>query len=102
MSIQFYEHINHQEHNRLELLVDNFNYYDGIDLLSRIFTDCFGDQVVEIIDGFFYKIIRMEDKNGEYVLNWHEDVGTYLFCKNHDIEILKSKLKVVLNLLVRK
>ena len=107
MNIYIVKHINKDENYRVEFLFVNFDYFDGNEIIARLFNQEFGMQADEKIDGMFYNSIKLSKDSDEYCLLWHEDVGNYVFSKNQDdisINILEQKLEVIvskLNIMVQ-
>ena len=100
MSIRAVKHINNDEKDRVEFLFVNFDYYDGNDLVAKLFCQEFGMLSDEKIDGMFYSIIKLYKGSTEYDLLWHEDVGNYIFSTQQDeksINELEQRLDVILN-----
>ncbi len=100
MKIHVVKHMNKTENNRIEFLFQNFDFFDGNDLIAELFSKEYEMSASEKADGIFYSIIKLYKNNIEYELIWHEDVGNYMFSVNQDeniIEDLESKLKVIVN-----
>ena len=95
MDIKITKHINKVENNRVEFLFVNFDFFDGNDLIAKILCNKYGMIVGEKIDGMFYSIIPLNDKNKEYKLVWHEDVGNYFYSEDQDEKTLERILGVV-------
>ncbi|MCM1192393.1 MAG: hypothetical protein NC548_55685 [Lachnospiraceae bacterium] len=105
MSIQVVKHINNDENNRLEYLFVNFDYFDGNDLVAKLFEENFQMLSDEKIDGMFYSIIKLHKDSTEYDLIWHEDVGNYIFSVKQDeksLSVLEQRLKVIVDILNQK
>ena len=101
-SIQVIKHINKDENNRIEYLFRNFDYFDGIDLVAKLFGQEFQMLSDEKIDGMFYSIIKLYKDSTEYDLIWHEDVGNYIFSVKQDensIIELEQRLEVIVGVL---
>lgn len=99
MSIQVVKHINREE-NRVEFLFTNFDYFDGNDLVSKLFCEEYQMSASEKFDGIFYSIIKLHKGNVEYDLVWHEDVGNYIFSVQQDdssLLELEQKLRVIIS-----
>ena len=75
MSIQAVKHVNKEESNRIEYLFVNFDFFDGNDLVAKIFCEEYQLVSDEKIDGM---------DSTEYDLIWHEDVGNYIFSLKQD------------------
>ncbi len=84
MSIQVVKHINKDENNRIEYLLVNFDFFDGNDLVAKIFCEEYQMLSDEKIDGMYYSIIKLHKDSTEYDLIWHEDVGNYIFSLKQD------------------
>ncbi len=78
-----YNRFFNQEKNRIEYLFCNFDFYDGIDYLAKIFSEKYGFSVVDEIDGIWFRIIRMSLNDRMYELLWHEDTGNSMYCLEH-------------------
>ena len=98
MNIRVVKHINKEENNRVEYLFVNFDYFDGNDLVAKLFGQEFQMQSDEKVDGMFYSIIKLHKDSTEYDLIWHEDVGNYIFSVKQDeksILKLEQRLEVI-------
>ena len=84
MSIQVVKHINKDENNRIEYLLINFDFFDGNDLVAKIFCEEYQMLSDEKINGMYYSIIKLHKDSTEYDLIWHEDVGNYIFSLKQD------------------
>ena len=84
MSIQVVKHINKDENNRIEYLLVNVDFFDGNDLVAKIFCEEYQMLSDEKIDGMYYSIIKLHEDSTEYDLIWHEDVGNYIFSLKQD------------------
>ena len=95
MSIFYTKHVR-AENNRLEFLLVNFDYYDGNDMLARLFEEEYGMKAEPKFDGIYYSVTRLRSDDTEYVLVWHEDVGNYLYSveqKPETLELLETRLR---------
>lgn len=101
MSIQLVKHINKDENNRIEYLLVNFDFFDGNDLVAKIFCEEYQMSSDEKIDGMYYSIIKLHKDSTEYDLIWHEDVGNYIFSMKQD-ESSIIELEQRLNFIVSK
>lgn len=101
MSIQVVKHVNKEENNRVEYLFVNFDFFDGNDLVAKIFCDEYQMLSDEKIDGMYYSIIKLHKDSTEYDLIWHEDVGNYIFSLKQD-EASIIELEHRLEFIVRK
>ncbi|HLR34711.1 MAG TPA: hypothetical protein VK071_05190 [Tissierellales bacterium] len=100
MNIDYVKHVNNDENNRVEYLLTNFDYYDGNDIISKLFRSEFGMQAKEKIDGIFYNIIKLYSDDIEYSLVWHEDVGNYIYSNKQgekELKELEERLSLVIN-----
>ena len=100
MSIHIVRSINKSKENQIEFLFVNFDHYDGIDLVAKIFCKEFNMCADDKIDGLWYSTIKLHDDYDEYDLCWHEDVGNYIVSKKQneeDISRLKERLNVVID-----
>ena len=100
MNIQAVKHINADENNRIEYLFVNFDYFDGNDLIAKLFEEEYQMVSDEKIDGIFYSIIKLHKNLEEYNLIWHEDVGNYIFSVRQDKDfllVLEKRLKVIVD-----
>ena len=98
MSIKIVKHINKDEGNRVEYLFVNFDYFDGNDLVAKLFCQEYQMSSDEKIDGIYYSIIKLYNSSAEYNLIWHEDVGNYIFSTKQDeasILQLEQKLEFI-------
>ena len=84
MSIQAVKHVNKEESNRIEYLFVNFDFFDGNDLVAKIFCEEYQLVSDEKIDGMYYSMIKLHKDSTEYDLIWHEDVGNYIFSLKQD------------------
>lgn len=100
MSIQVVKHINKDENNRVEYLFVNFDFFDGNDLVAKIFCEEYQMLSDEKMDGIYYSIIKLHKGSTEYDLMWHEDVGNYIFSLKQDetsIIELEQRLEFVVS-----
>lgn len=98
MSIQVVKHMNKDEDNRVEYLFVDFDYFDGNDLVAKLFCQEYQMLLEEKIDGIYYSIIKLHKDSTEYNLIWHEDVGNYIFSQKQDeasIMELEQRLEVI-------
>ena len=98
MSIQAVKHINEEESNRIEYLFVNYDFFDGNDLVAKIFCEEYQMLSDERIDGMYYSIIKLYKDSTEYDLIWHEDVGNYIFSLKQDeasIVELENRLEFI-------
>lgn len=98
MNINIVRHVNNDEGNRIEFLFVNYDYYDGNDLVAKIVNEKFGIDIGEKMDGLFYTVIPLYDKDSQYNLVWHEDIGNYAYSIRQDkdnVEKLQKLMKLV-------
>ncbi len=98
MSIQAVKHINKDEDNRIEYLFSNFDYFDGNDLVARLFCQKYQMIADEKIDGIYFSVIKLHKDDTEYDLIWHEDVGNYMYSIKQDegsVSELEQRLAVI-------
>ena len=103
MSIQVVKHINKEESNRIEYLFVNFDFFDGNNLVAKIFCEEYQMLSDEKIDGMYYSIIKLHKDSTEYDLIWHEDVGNYIFSLKQDeasIAELENRLELIVSKLM--
>lgn len=101
MSIQIVKHVNKEESDRIEFLFVNFDFFDGNDLVAKIFCEEYQMLSDERIDGMYYSIINLHKDSTEYDLIWHEDVGNYIFSVKQD-EASTIELELRLEFVVSK
>ena len=100
MSIQVVKHINKAQNNRVEHLFINFDYFDGNDLVAKLFRQEYQMFSDEKKDGMYFSIIKLHKGSTEYDLIWHEDVGNYIFSVQQDersIHELEQRLDVIVS-----
>lgn len=100
MSIQVVKHINEEQNNRVEYLFVNFDYFDGNDLVAKLFAQEYQMLADEKIDGIYYSIVRLHKDSIKYDLIWHEDVGNYIFSLQQDetsIKELEQRLEIIVS-----
>ena len=100
MSIQAVKHVNKEESNRIEYLFVNFDFFDGNDLVAKIFCEEYQLVSDEKIDGMYYSMIKLHKDSTEYDLIWHEDVGNYIFSLKQDeasIAELENRLELIVS-----
>ena len=59
MSIQAVKHVNKEESNRIEYLFVNFDFFDGNDLVAKIFCEEYQLVSDEKIDAMYYSMIKL-------------------------------------------
>ncbi|MDE6016152.1 MAG: hypothetical protein K2H41_10715 [Acetatifactor sp.] len=102
MEVTYKKFINKEKDNRVEFLLINYDYMDGNDYLAKLFSEEYGFDVGDIIDGWWYRIIRLNLNSCEYELLWHEDTGNEIYCLNQTEEknnILQQRLERILKIL---
>ncbi len=100
MSIKVVKHINDDENNRIEYLFVDFDYFDGNDLVAKIFCEEYQMLSDEKIDGIWFSIIKLHKDSTEYDLVLHEDVGNYIFSLKQDVTTtieLEQRLEFVVS-----
>ena len=104
MEVSYVKH-NDVERNRLELLLVNYDYIDGNELIAQIMSDEFGFRIVRQTDGIWYKIIQIKLDDSTYELLWHEDLGNSIYSLSQadsENELLEERLKKVIEILNEK
>lgn len=99
MNIYVVKHINKEESNRVEFLFVNFDYFDGNNLVAKLFEQEYQMLSDEKIDGMYYSIIKLHNDLAEYDLVWHEDVGNYVYSIKQDEDSLlelEQRLKIII------
>ena len=99
MNIQAIKHINKSENNRVEFLFKNFDFFDGNDLIAKLFVQEYEMTFDKKVSDIFYTIITLSKGSAKYNLIWHEDVGNYMYSTNQDansILELENKLQVII------
>ena len=82
----------------MEYLFINFDYFDGNDIIAKLFVQEYQMISDEKIDGIYYSIIKLHKDSAEYDLIWHEDVGNCIFSLQQDelsINELEQRLEVI-------
>ena len=99
MVIRCIDHYN-RDQNRQELLLEPFNYYDGIDMIADLLLQYFGDSVQKASSGLFYRTLLIRSGKNEYTLVWHEDIGTYVYSSDPAyFPTLKKKISYILQII---
>ena len=96
--ISYDKHFNPNKGNRVEFWINNFDYFDGIDYLAKLFCEKYHMQAEEKVEGIFFDFIRVYAHNVEYVLMWHEDIGTLIYDSNQntrDTAQLEAQLSAI-------
>lgn len=102
MKIDFKKHQNANKSNRVEFWIINFEYFDGIDLIAKLFNKYYGMKADEKINGVYFSLIRLHSKDDEYELLWHEDMGNIVYTNKQDensINQLEERLKRIIDTL---
>lgn len=102
MEITYKKHINTEKDNRVEFLLINYDFVDGNDYLARLFQEEYGFIADDIIDGWWYSLIRIHLCDSTYEMVWHEDTGNaiYSLCQTkEENDILQQRLEKVLDIL---
>lgn len=82
--ISYEKHFNPNKGNRVEFWINNFDYFDGIDYLAKLFCEKYHMQAEEKVEGIFFDFIKVYAHDVEYVLMWHEDIGTLIYDSNQN------------------
>lgn len=93
---------NQNKKNRIEFWINNFDYEDGNDYLSKIFCEEFGMTSEEKVDYIYFSVIRLHLDNITYELLWHEDIGNVIYSSVQETNIvntLEQRIKIVLSVL---
>ena len=83
--ISYERYVNENKGNRVEFRLTNFDYYDGIDYLAKLFCEKYSMWADEKVEGIFFDFIILHSNDDEYVLMWHEDIGTLIYTLNQSI-----------------
>ncbi len=97
MEIRYVKYVNKYKGDRVDFLLNNYDYIDGNDLIAKILHDKQSVDFDEAIDGIWFRIIALHDKENEYKLVWHEDVGNYAYSETSGQEAtdrLEELLKI--------
>ena len=87
---------------RLEFLLVDYDYIDGNEKLAELFKTEYGYELIDSIDGIWFKTIRIATKDSFYELLWHEDTGNCIYCitqSEKENSLLEKRLQRVLKLL---
>lgn len=98
MTISYRKFYN-EDKRRTEYIFVNYEYFDGNELLARIFQKKFSFKMCYTFDGIWYKILRICLDECVYELQWHEDVGNTIFSLEQSVkenELLEERLNVVI------
>lgn len=99
------KYVNRDKGNRVEFMLINFDYMDGIDFLAKLFFEMYGIRRGDELDGIWFRTIELSSDQEQYVLLWHEDIGNEIYSLNEDdasINKLEVRLKGVLGELNRR
>ena len=83
--ISYERYVNENKGNRVEFRLTNFDYYDGIDYLAKLFCEKYSMRADEKVEGIFFDFIILHFDDDKYVLMWHEDIGTLIYVLNQSI-----------------
>ena len=98
--ITYEKHFNSSKGNRVEFWITNFDYFDGIDCLAKLFCKKYQMQADEKVEGIFFDFIRVHTNDIEYVLMWHEDIGTLIYNLNQNTDNI-AQLEAQLSAIVQ-
>lgn len=82
--------VNEEMGGRVEYLITNFEYRDAIEYLSTLFRQEFHMVEVDDDDELWRRTLTLRRGFDEFYLAWHEDIGTYLYCKKQDKQSLRE------------
>lgn len=102
MDVFYKIHVNENANNRIEFSLINWEYIDGNEYLAKIFQEIYGFNVVENIDGIWFKIIKIKLSDVTYEMVWHEDIGNEIYALTQTKEgndVLQQRLDKVLSVL---
>lgn len=99
MLVRAVRSINAEENNRVDFLITEFDYRDGIDFLANQFEKEYKTTVAEEIDGLWYRILKIRKGTDEFCLAWHEDIGNYMYCSEQNENTLRE-LEQMLNTVI--
>ena len=96
--IGYVKHINEDKANRIEFLLTNFDYFDGIDYLAKLFCEKYQMRADKKVEGIFFDFITLHANDAEYILLWHEDIGILIYSNhdNYNITQLETQLSAVI------
>lgn len=98
-AISYKKYINTSKNNRIEFLIIGFDYYDGIDYLAKQFCEKYQMRADQKVEGIFFDFITLYGNDTEYILMWHEDVGTLIYSDQDNCNI--TQLEVQLNVIIQ-
>lgn len=101
MNIRLEKHVNKSRNNRTEYYFINFDYFDGNDLIAKIFCQKYQMISDEKIDGIYCTIVKLHKDSTEYNLIWHEDAGNFVYSSKQDEESI-TELEQRLNFVIDK
>ena len=99
MTVSYTKQINYSKNNRIEFWLNNFDYFDGNELLSKLFIETYNMRIGNKIDGIYYTIISVCSEDTNYELMWHEDVGNIVYSTNQEkvaVDQLEQRLEVII------
>lgn len=73
------KYVNRDKGNRVEFMLINFDYMDGIDFLAKLFFEMYGIRRGDELDGIWFRTIELSSDQEQYVLLWHEDIGNEIY-----------------------
>ena len=96
--IGYVKHVNEDKANRIEFLLTNFDYFDGIDYLAKLFCEKYQMRADKKVEGIFFDFITLHANDAEYILMWHEDIGILIYSNhdNYNITQLETQLSAVI------
>ena len=83
MNIRYVKHVN-VDNGNTEFLLVNYDFRDGIEIVADYFKEKYSMNIKDVIDGIWFKMIKLEDTEKEYHLYWDEDSGNYLLSVQQD------------------
>lgn len=97
-AVSYKKYINTNKKNRIEFLIIGFDYYDGIDYLAKLFCEKYQMCADKKVEGIFFDFITLYGNDTEYILMWHEDVGTLMYSNQDDCNTtqLETQLNVII------
>lgn len=104
-TVEYRKYINGFKGNRTEFLLCNFDYRDGNDYLTGLFSELFDFEITERSDGIWFYVVKIRLGTCVYELLWHEDVGNCIYCAEQSEQnnvLLEERLNKVLEELNRR
>ena len=77
MSIRYVKHVNIDTGN-IEFLFIHFDFCDGVEVVAVFFKQRYSMNVKDVIDGLWFKKIKLDDSENEYYLCWDEECGIFI------------------------